>query len=89
MSGHSGTKLPDDIKSTILAEMCTGLLKEHLILTAANLEELRVRARGDPVLLGESPNAEPIAMDVDAFIKGGEGGKGSGKGGRTSKEDMC
>jgi hypothetical protein len=39
--------------------------------------------------LGSRQNAEPIAMDVDAFTKGGKGCKGSGKGSKGNDKDVC
>lgn len=36
---RSQTKLPDDIKSSILTEMCKRAVKEHLVLNAAKLRD--------------------------------------------------
>jgi len=82
---RSGSKLPDDIKSSILTEMTKGPLKEHLILNAAKLRNYDAVREEIQCYLENRQNAEPIAMDVDAFQKG----KGGGKGGKASKDDVC
>ena len=58
---RSTTQLPDDIKSSILAEMTTAPLKEHLVLDAAvlrNYEGVREEIQC------YKEKSEPIVMDV-------------------------
>jgi hypothetical protein len=83
---RSGSKLPDDIKSSILTEMTKGPLREHLILNAAKLKSYEGVREEIQCYLENRQNAEPMSMDVDAFTKGKgtKGGKGSGKG-----TDVC
>jgi hypothetical protein len=78
---RSATRLPDDIKSSILAEMAKGALKEHLILNAAKLKNYDGVREEIQCYLENRQNAEPIAMDVDAF-----GHKGKGKKGKDGKD---
>ena len=84
---RSGSKLPDDIKSSILTEMTKGPLREHLILNAAKLKSYEGVREEIQCYLENRQNAEPMSMDVDAFTKGKgtKGGKGSGKG----TTDVC
>jgi hypothetical protein len=86
---RSGAKLPDDIRSSILTETTKGPLKEHLIVNAAKLKSHDAVREERQCYLENRQNAEPTAMDVDAFTKGGKGGNGSGKGNKGSDKDVC
>ena len=67
---RSSTRLPDDIKSSILVEMAKGVLKEHLILNAAKLKNYDSVREEIQCYLENKQNAEPYQLDMNVIMKG-------------------
>ena len=61
--------LPDDFTCSTLAELIGGPLKEHLVLNTTKLHYGGVREE-IWCYMERRQNSDPVAMDVDAFVKG-------------------
>ena len=80
---RAARELPDDVKCSVLTEMCKGALRDHLLLNASKLRTYQLVREEVQCYLESKHNQEAVPMDIGAFHKG----KGKGKGGGQNNKE--